>query len=100
MCLLASWNASRSEVATSAVPAASLLRRDCSGEEVVGLVAGPLRGGEAHRVDEARQEVELLDERVVELASALIALERLVPVGGNEERVPADEDGARLLALP
>ena len=44
---LTSWNASRSEVATSVVAAARLLLGDRGGEEVVRLVARLLAGDEA-----------------------------------------------------
>ena len=37
---------------------------------------------------------------MVELAARLIGLERLVPVGRDGERVPADDDRVRLLRLP
>ena len=49
------------------VAAAGLLERDGGGEEVVGLVARRLRGGEAHRLDELRRQVELLEQLLVEL---------------------------------
>ena len=83
---LASWKASRSEVATSAGPSRS---RDGRREEVVGLVAGRLRTDEAERGDQLGGEVELLEQGGVELAAGLVAGEGLVPVGRMLERVPA-----------
>ena len=77
-----------------------LLERDACGEKVVRLVPLRLRGGEPHRLDELRRQVELLEQVVVELAPALVDGQRLVPVGRNRERVPADERRARLLLLP
>src|SRR5438270_2734850 len=70
------------------------------GEEVVRLVAGGLRVREPERLDELRQELELLEELLVEDPPGLVALEGLVPVGRYGERVPGDEDGARLLRVP
>ena len=69
-------------------------------EEVVGLVARRLRRLEPERLDERRQEVELLEDRVLEDAARLVGGQRLVPVGGRVERVPADEHRLRLLGLP
>ena len=46
-----------------------------------------------------RQRVELLEELVVESPPALVGGESFVPEGRRVERVPADEDRARLLAL-
>ena len=79
--------------------AAPLLGRDGSGQEIVGLVAGRLGIGEAAGRDELRQDRQLLDDLVVELAPALIGRERLVPVGRRIERVPADQHRARLLGV-
>ena len=69
-------------------------------QKVVGLVPGRLGRGEAERAHELGQQVELLEQIVVELATRLIAGEELVPVGRRVERVPPDEHGARLLRLP
>ena len=54
------------------------------GEEVVRLVPVGLRGSEAHRLDELRRQVELLEQRVVELAAALVA--RRAPRAGRSGR--------------
>ena len=70
------------------------------GEEVVRLVAGRLRRREAERRDERRQRVELLEQRVVELAPGLVAGQRLVPVGRHVERVPADDHRRRAARPP
>ena len=94
-----SWNVSRSPLATIAVPPAPLLGGDGGGEKIVGLVARRLGVGEAAGRDELRQRVELLEQRVVEFAAALVGRELPVPVGRRVERVPADQHGARLLGL-
>src|SRR4029077_17150687 len=73
---------------------------DSGCEEVVRLVAGCLGRGEPERLHELREQGELLEELVVELAAALVALEGLMPVSRNLERVPAHEHGAWLLAVP
>ena len=80
--------------------AAGLLERDAGGEEVVRLVPVCLREREAHRLDELRRQVELLQQVGVELTSALVARKRLVPVGRHGQRVPRDEHRARSLLLP
>src|SRR4029079_15426882 len=77
-----------------------LLVRDCCREKVVALVARTFGGREAERPDELRQQVELLDQLVVEHPPALMPGEELVPVRRSEERVPADERGARPFGLP
>jgi hypothetical protein len=97
---LASWNASRSPVATTAAAAACLLRGDGRGEEVVRLVPGAFRSDEPEGRDELGQQVELLQDRVVELATALVARKELAAVGRNPDRVPSDQDRTRLLGLP
>src|SRR5256714_7219300 len=70
------------------------------GEGVVRFVPGRLRVREPQRLDQYRQELELLQELLVEDPAGLGALEGLVPVGRHGERVPGDEDGARLLRVP
>src|SRR6266545_6572452 len=77
------------------VATARLLVRDRRGEKVVRLVARCLRAREPKCGAERRQQRELLDDRILELASRLVRGEGLVPVGRNLERVPRDEDGAR-----
>ena len=47
-----------------------------------------------------RQQLELLEDRLLEHAPRLVRLERLVPVGRHGERVPADEHRVRPLAPP
>jgi hypothetical protein len=74
--------------------AARLLGCDRCAEEVVGLEAPGLRVREPECLDELGQQLQLLEERLLEDAAALVGLERLVPVGGDLVRVPADEDGA------
>jgi hypothetical protein len=68
-------------------------------EEIVGLVARRLGEGKAARRHELRQDIELLDQFVIEIAAALIPREQLLPVGRAAERVPADQHGARPLAV-
>src|SRR5205085_1171684 len=77
-----------------------LFHRDGCAEEVVCLVPGRLRRREPERAHELRQEPELLEQLVVELAPALIVGERLVPVRRRVERVPADQHGTRGFLLP
>ena len=91
---------SRSPLATSAVPPRASSNATAGGEEVVRLVAVHLRGGEAHRFDELRRQVELLEQVGVEHAPGLVRGERLVAVGRHRQRVPRDEHGARPLLLP
>ena len=80
--------------------AAALLGGDRGRQEIVGLVAGRLCVGEAAGRDELRQRVELLEQRVVELAARSDRPgNALVPIGRRVKRVPADEHGARLLGL-
>ena len=80
--------------------AARLLERDPGGEEVVRLVPVRLRGREAHRLDELRRQVELVEQLLVELAPGLVGGQRGVPVGRHGERVPGREHRARRLLLP
>ncbi len=85
------------------VPAAAvcaLLERHARGEEVVGLVAVRFRRREAHRLDELRRQVELVEQLLVELAPGLVGGQSRVPVGRHGERVPGGEHGARRLFLP
>ena len=81
-------------------PASLLLLGDRGGEEVVRLVPGLLRGREAHRTDELREQLELLEQLGIEDAARLVGGERLAAIGGLADAVPADEHGARLLRLP
>ena len=69
-------------------------------EEVVRLVPVRLGGGEAARPDDVRQQLELLEQRLLEHAARLVRLERLVAVRRHAQRVPADEHGVRALRLP
>src|SRR5205823_5931676 len=55
---------------------------------------------EAEARDEIRQQVELLDDRVLELAPGLIRGQRRVAVGRLVERVPRDEHSCGLLGVP
>src|SRR3954454_24037529 len=52
-----------------------------AGEEVVSLVTGCLRVGKTAGGSKLRQHLQLLDQLVVELAAALVGLQRLVAVG-------------------
>ena len=70
------------------------------GEEVVGLVAGALPDREAERLRERGHQRELLEQRLLEDATGLVRLVRLVAVRRDLERVPADEHGRGPLRLP
>ena len=59
-----------------------------------------LRADDTRRREQARRELELLEQLRVELAPRLVAGEQLVAVGRDGERVPADEHRARPLRLP
>ena len=97
---LASWKRSRSEVATSDGPLLLLLGRDDGAHEVVRFVARRLRRREPERLDELRQQVELLEQVVLEDAAGLVRRERRVAIRRRVERVEADEHGTRLLLVP
>ena len=77
--------------------AALFFRSRGRGEEIVGLVAGTLGVRETEGCNELRQRVELIDQRVVELAPALVVGERRVAIGLRFQRVPCHEHRARLL---
>ena len=97
---LASWNASRSDVATRASPPRSSSAADRRREKVVRLVPGSLPADDPARRDEPGQQIELLEELRVELTARLVALERCMSVRRHVEGVPADDHGAGTLALP
>src|ERR1051325_7297531 len=80
--------------------AALLLEHDRGREEGVRFITRRLGMGEPGRAAQLRQHLELLEERLVEDAPALVRLERLVAVGRVAERIPADQNRARLLRLP
>jgi hypothetical protein len=65
-------------------------------KEVVGLIARALRVGKAAGGDEVRNDGELLDQIVIELAAALIRGKLLVAIGRRFVSVPTDQHGARL----
>jgi hypothetical protein len=66
-------------------------------ENVVGLITRRLCVLKAACSNEFRDEIELLNQRIVELASTLVSGKFLMPVGGDFQRIPCDEHGARLL---
>jgi hypothetical protein len=66
-------------------------------EKVVRLVTRRLCVLKAACCDKFRDEIELLNQRIVELASTLVSGKFLMPVGGDFQRIPCDEHGARLL---
>src|SRR5262249_38540419 len=72
--------------------AAPLLPGGRRGDEIVGLVARPLAVGETAGGHQLGDNAQLLGQRMVELAPALVRLECLRAVGGLFERVPADDD--------
>ena len=54
-----------------------------------------LRDGKAHRLEQLRREIELLQQVVVELAAALVARERVVAVGRDGRACPSATSTAR-----
>ena len=52
------------------------------------------------RLESPGQQIQLLEDLGIEVAPALVALEQLVSVGGDADRVPADDNRPRLLGLP
>ena len=70
---------------------------DRGGDEIVGLVTGCLDSRKAAGSHESRQDVELLEQIVVEFASALIGRKLLVTIGRHVQSIPTDEHRARLL---
>ena len=93
----ASWNVSRSPLAIRTVPP-RLSSAACGGrKKVVGLVTRRFCVLKAARGDEFWNEIELLNQGVIEFASTLVSGKFLMTVGGDFQRVPCDEHGARLL---
>ena len=78
---------------------APVFLRDRRRQKIVCLIAWRLRIGEPACRDELRQDVELIHQLGVKVATALVAFERPVAVGRRVERVPADQHGSRLLLL-
>ena len=78
-----------------AAPALFLGNR--GGNEIVGLVTRCFGCRKAAGSHEPRQEIELLDQIIVELASALISRKLLVAVSRRLQSVPTDKHCARLL---
>jgi hypothetical protein len=60
-------------------------------EKVVRLVTRRLCVLKAACCDKFRDEIELLNQRIVELASTLVSGKFLMPVGGDFQRIPCDE---------
>ena len=79
--------------------ASPLLRRGRSGEEIVGLISRRLGICETAGGDEARQQIELIEQLAVELPPGLVTIECLVPISRRVEGVPTHENSARLLLL-
>jgi len=96
---LTSWNASRSEVATTVSPLRASSWATAAARKSSPRTPAPSRA-EAHRPDELGEQVELLEQLRVEDAAALVRGERLAPVRRLADAVPADEHGPRLLHLP
>ena len=88
---------SRSPLAMRTVPPASLLWRQRGGEKIVGLETRRFRILKAAGGHKFRQHLKLLEQGVVEFASALIGRKVLMPVGRHFQRVPGDQHRARLL---
>src|SRR5262249_33557963 len=74
-----------------------LLGGDRGSEQIVSLVARRLGIRETACRHEFGQRIELLDQGVIKLASALVRRKFLVPIGGDLERVPGDQHGTWLL---
>src|SRR5262249_26044925 len=72
--------------------AAPLLRGGRRGDEIVGLVARRLGVGETAGGHQLGDNVELLDQRIVALAPALVPMDGWVAVGGLLGRAPAADD--------
>ena len=93
----ASWKVSRSPLATRTVPPAFSSFAAAAGEKIIRLEARRFRILKAAGGDEFRQHLELLDQGVVEFATALIGRKLLMSIGWDFQRVPGDEHRARLL---
>ena len=96
----ASWNVSRSPLATSTVPSRRSSPWPNGGKKIVSLVARTFGVRKAACRNEVRNHRELFDDVVVKFASALIRGEGFVPVSRRLISIPSDQDGARpLLAV-
>ena len=95
-----SWNASRSEVATSDVPPTARSAATAAARKSSASKPGALPQTIPADAEQAGREVELLEQLRVEDAARLVAGELLVAVGRDGQRVPADEHRARTLRLP
>ncbi len=67
------------------------------GEKIIGLEAGRTRILKTAGGHKLRNGIELFEQGVVELATALVGRKGLVPVSRDIERIPGDKHGARLL---
>ena len=92
----ASWNVSRSPLAIRTVPPrfSSLRQRRRENHSPRSPALSILKAAGGNKF---RQHLELLQQGVVEFASALVGGKFFMPVGGNFQRVPGDKYGARLL---
>lgn len=68
-------------------------------QEVVRLVACPLRVHEPAGCDEGRQQLELVQQLAVEDASGLVGRKRFAAIGRRIKRVPAHQDSPGSLLL-
>ena len=68
-----------------------------SRKKVIRLEARCFRVLKAACGHKLRQHIELLEQGVVEFASALVSRKLLMPIGGDFQRVPGDKHSARLL---
>jgi len=78
---------------------ASPLCGDRRSKKVIGFVTRCLGVGKPAGCDEVRESVQLFEQRIVEVPSALISRKLPMPVSQDIECVPGDEHGARAFGL-
>src|SRR4029078_4503055 len=77
--------------------AALFLLGGSRGKKIIGLETGCLRVLKTACCDKLRQHIQLLDQCLIEFASALVGGKRFMAVRLCLQRVPPDKHGARLL---
>ena len=92
----ASWKVSRSPLAIRTVPPRLSSAAAAAARKSSASKPGALAFWKPQAADEFRDEVELLKQGVVELSTALVGREFLMPVGGHFQRVPGYQHRARL----
>ena len=93
----ASWNVSRSPLATRTVPPRFSSFAGRGRKKIIRLEARRFRILKAACGNKFRKSIKLLKQGVVEFASALVGGKFLMPIGGGFQRIPRDKHGARLL---